>query len=407
MAKTTWALAPYHERQQWLLTDGTIILSPDVETTTSQRRWRIAGSTDAASKADLDRLILAAIDRQAAAQGVKRWLRLFEDDENRHASVAVGASKKIDFNTVPPVKMGKNDKIIVAFEFVSAAYPAIRATLWITLVNNYSGATSVRSCFTYRVTNPEVGDTAHILRYAEDDATGWTPAPNMYRYDDNYRQLEQAANKIKPCDVPIETKHFGNNTRGAIARFLELSKQASGLASVEIPDLRDPWNVASMTLTASRTNYSNALYRDVLDMVQVAPAMDRLHEHLQGVATELTRLGLVANVKDKFDLKALLAGKLSELQCTIKPNEVTDDRNEGIDPVHTVTLDLSKGTFVVNCAKSHHLDDTAAAWEVAKFKAEISGETDVLLAYARAFNKPAEQARLRKIMKEREITLPE
>lgn len=388
MGKTAWRPAPWFGRGSWLFTDGTIEQAPTVETTPSQRRWRISGTDMSVQKYDLRDKIVAYMQNRARAAGTTLWMELTDDEDNDvalHEKVACGTHQKFSFDKTPPVSLERGKILPIAFEFRHATYP-LRAMIWVVLRTDAYGAASVSAGITYRAGDTMRAGDHSVSLYNKD--RGWA--------------LNQ---KFKPdLGFELTETRFGSRPRQAAAKFVELLQQAQEVDTVQIPDGRDPKGRTTLEFQFVRSNYTQDFYRQLLDIVQSGPAMERLAEHLKGIRRELSNLGLVAQDKDGFDLNALLNGKLSEFQVQLVPQEPsdTDKDGHGRDPHHKVHLDLAHGVFAVSCNR-HDLEEVAEQWNIAKFKAEVTGETDALLAYAEAYNDPAERARIKKIVNERRL----
>lgn len=389
MSRTIWRPAPYYSRGTWLMYDGSVRRAPMVETTPSQRRWRIAGTQTSVQKQDLPREIVVNMQAEAKRNGTEAWLEITDDEDaelrlhtRAMERVHTSSGTEIDFTSSPKISFEANETIPIAFEFKHSLYP-LRVIIWVVLRTDRSGNTNVSSGLTYRPGDPMTPQQHQIACYLGDEWATGSP--------------------IKPSSIgwTLGTERFGNNPRKAAAHFLELLQQAQEVDTVTIPDGRDPSGNAVLEFEFTRTNYTQDFYRQVLDVVQSGPAMKRLAEHLDGIRHELSNLGLVVS-QGQFDLRSLLNGKLSELQVTVNPQ---DSDSDGKDKFHTVHIDLARGVLVVSCTR-HKLEEVAEQWNIAKFKAEVTGETDALLAYAQAYNDPGERARLRKIIRERTFTPP-
>lgn len=385
---TRWSAAPYQDRPTWMMTDGSLIECPMIETTPSQRRWRVQGTTDSVSKHDLPDAIRRYMSTVAAQQGKQAWLET--DNPSMDLSLHRMASGtahhfELNFDEHPKMSFDSNTMTPIAFQFTSSEYPQLTAILWVILAVSRGSSTTVTTTVTFRPTDPTDGATHTHQRY-----------------------LAYEAGVFPGIDFPLEVKRFGANPRKGAEWFAEIVRHAADIDAITLPDGRgsDDGYDSGITYTFTATNYSNDVYRDALELVQAGPALERLNHLLRQVRAELRNLGIVANLKDSFDVNKLLNGKLSELALELEPQDELDANNDkGLDPHHTITMDLANGVFTTSCSRQH-LEDVAAAWEVAKFKADISGEKDVLLAYAEAFNMRSEQDRLRKVILQRRVSKP-
>lgn len=392
---TTWRPAPLYSVGEWMLQDGTIVATPQVEATLHGKRVRVRGTDASVPKSDVRSEIKRVLDAKADGMGERVWMEMsqsLEQEYYQHKIAAIGSYGQLpEWDEPPPkVEITERRKTPVMFEFVHPELP-IRALLWVVMDTNRYGYAEVLSTLTYRSTDP--AESNHHQCKSFNTADGW----------DARSRMQWAA----PVSWPMERENFGTNVRGGLGRFMELVKWAEQIEWVEIPDERNPWEHKTLRLKYARTNLTNEFWDDCLEMIQAGPAMERLHEHLLGVQRELSQLGVVAELKKGFDLPGLLNGRLSELQVVLPAMQVEDTTggtHHRDDKAHKVTIDLMRGVVMVSCANDvEHLDDIAAAWEVAKFKAELTGEEDVLLQFALAHQRPAEQARLQKLIDERKV----
>jgi hypothetical protein len=391
MGKTQWRPAPYKGKARWLCTDGSVLTSPIVETTPSQRRWRIQGTEISVPSYDLPGEIDGYMRRVAMAQGKTAWMELTEDestDLTMHRRAFDGQHNGIQFDEPPTFKVATRSTTAIAFEFIGTEYPELRAILWVSMAIDGNGNCAVGCAVTYRSSNPDDGHDHTVQRFA--DKTGWKGG---------------SGNTVKGITWPLDTERFGSNPRKAASRFAELLRWATDVDTIGLPDHRERHKAGLLEYKFTRTNYSPDLYRQLLGIVQSGPSMERLREHLVGIQKELANLGIVVSNKEGFNLTDLLAGKLSEFQVQMYPQETDDGDNGGIDQAHRVHLDLGRGIFVVSCDR-HDLEEVAEQWNVAKFKAELTGEVPVMLAFAQAYNDQGERNRLQKIVRERKVTPP-
>lgn len=394
MPKTAWQIAPYYTGvSPWLRTDGSTVTPPAVETTPAQRRWRVVGQDASVTHDNLRQHVLQVMQNRARTEGTSLWIELLDPvrEIGEHANLVLSsreAIKDFTFARSPKIKFTPRTNLPIAFEFVHRDYP-IRAILWVVLLIDDAGHASVTTALTYRSTTTWPSfDNLGICRYRRDE------------WQDRYSCVD-------PLGALGGRVKFGNqrfpSLRSAVSRFLEVVGTLAAYGQVSIPDRRNVG--AALTLQAARTNYSDGFYRELLEFIQVAPALERLRSHLDGIVSELNRLGIVTQHDTRHTLTKLAQGKLSELRVAITPQESDSVQEDGFDPYHKVVLDLTRGVALVTCL-GPHLNDAAELWNVAKFKADLAGNTEALLAYAQAQTGPAERARLARVARERRINPP-
>lgn len=386
---TVWSVAPYFPRAEYLLQDGNVVQAPPVETTSSNRRWRIQGTTMSVVRGEIGDKIADHVRMRAHSMGTDLWMKLCSDEQDlkehySHATTGAGVAESgnsayLDAPVPWVSQRGKN--VPVAFEFKHPTYP-LRAILWVIFTVNYNHSLQVSTLVTCRGGDPREPNT--LARLA------WTPR-TARRYD-----KPVAADAPTVAGLTIEKVQF-THTRKAVSYFLELLLKAQDIDTVELPDRR--LHGGTLTYEFSRTNYSQDLYRELVDKVQEGPALARLADALKVVRQELSTLGVVNGA---FDAEDILNGNLHEIRLNIMPHEDEDLTVGGIDPTHNLVIDLAKGICFVECS-AKNLEDVAEQWNVAKFKAELTGQVDELLAYAEAYNMASEQKRLRKIIKQRAL----
>jgi hypothetical protein len=411
MAATSWSIAPWLSNHKWLLQDGSIVVTPDLEATTSGRRVRIAGTKESVASKDANDLLAKAIDAIADERGTKRWLRLFPEDEfNSHRSAArmvphgFEMNAPMDLHLVDPERAsGYSESTTVAFEYTSVNVPSLKAYVWIVIHTRNSSSMQLVTSLTYRQTTAGIGEHDRVACY---NGT-WEIGTYDY-YDPSWKSASETIQDFKPIlDVEFMARSYEiTQRRAAVVKALEMIRVLKDSERIEIPDLRDLGNVQPMEFTLTRSNLTNALYRELVDFVQAEPIMDRIKANYKAILNDLRTLGFVIST-DNDVLESMDTDALSELRCAVHPS---DDEEVGPrDRFHTAVLDFATGTLIVNCIQPQN-QEALHAWEVSKFKAEVSGEIDELLAYVRAHQEPAKQQRIKKILKQRtptEFVLPQ
>ena len=406
MAATVWSPAPYISKQEWLLADGTVVTSPDFETTSSGRRVRVAGTTNSIGSRQVETLIQASIDKIAQERGTSRLLRLFPEQETDEAAASlVGAPESVFHDAVTlhllnqQQTSGRGGRTVAVWKYRDRDLTPIVAYVFVTLEQRYNDTYTVETRLVWRDTRPNWAQTNGLL-----GADGSAIQGNdMYRYSDDHQKLAERIPPLLPFQLGL--KNYQGQMRTAVVKFAEQCRQIDQWDELSVPDSGTQGKVTRVFKRAA-SNYSAAFNAELLDFVQTGPVLERIKESYDQLLQDFKTLGIVVTERiDGGDLAQAIHGNLTKIQATLRANDDEEETGNNVDPHHTVAFDFATGTVVVNCGHTNDLDETAQAWEIAKFKAEMTGELDVLLEYARAYRDPKEQARLKRIIKQRKIDI--
>lgn len=377
--KTSWTYAQHPANSAYLCTDGTRLQAPLLETTPARRRWRIAGTKQSCSYDDLEQLLIAAMHAEASRQGKMLWVREWTEHAlwTRH-NVIAGLPASWNLGRTPPTLDSA-----LAFEFQAPDLPQLQAVIWLYLRSDADSNRpyNVTSLLTYHA--PPTAAIGQFQPMVE-KYTGW--------------------GKLTPTnEIPFKgTTH--KTLRQALSCYLTIARAASGIDTLRVLDGRTgkPAEVRFV-----RTNFTEEHYREVLTRFDADETLTRLNQHLDGVVAELRNLGIV--VAERVTRQAMETAPLANFPCWVKlePDDNPENFPNGHrDQVHAVTLDLLHGVMFVDCSTDAALRGGLDAWEVARFKAGISGEEDILLAYARAWDEPARRAILRRAIADKAAPPP-
>jgi hypothetical protein len=403
---TVWSPAPYIEKEEWLLADGSIVTSPDFESTSSGRRVRIAGTTVSAGSKQIHELVSAAIEKVAADKGTQKLLRIYPLDQEQMYRASVVSldstifKKSVSIGDLEPHGYSEH---VLFWDFEAVDLP-IYASVFV-LLKQHGAAFSVATRVAWRSTL----STESGCAYCHHDGSNLYLS-SLYRHSQEFRDFETAINSrggLIP-GIALDQKPHSSQFRRAIVDFATRGKSIDELEEIHLPDLRDPSKQAFLKFKRKASNYSGSTHNELLTLVQTGPLIDKIKNSYTDLVSAMKSLGVVVTTEiGDTEFAKAAAGDLAQLRVTLAANEDADIPNPsfrgqaGVDPAHTVTLDLSTGTVVVSCSHKTGLEEVAEAWNIAKFKAEVVGETDVLLEYAQAYKFPKEQARLRKIIEQR------
>lgn len=418
-AKTTWSLAPWLGNQTWLLKDNTVVKTPDIETTSSNRRARIAGTTKSVPHGDLQQLIREALTDVAKQRGTEPWVRVDSPDDNlvRHGQAAPGSAIAPDFTKSPSLymvddKSGRRGHTSIAFEFVSTECPTVTAIVWVYLAQDYHNDHEVRSGITYRILHEDQWDLgAGYSFWAGGGTTDWTTPFGYYDHSDEAEAAKEWLAQLDPIPgIEWLNRDFQQNPRVAVTEALKLLKQLVDVEEITLPVWRNRAKPDPMTYRfTGRTTFTGSLYREMLDFVQTKATVDRIRKNYQAILKDMAALGLVGQAarSNKF-FEAVEEGFGDDLACHMIPlttEQIHDDeaRKGKVtvvpDHEHTVSVDFKTGTLVVNCLKDQK--DIVEQWNFARFQAELKGELDEFLGFARQTQTKRNRKRASQIMKDR------
>jgi hypothetical protein len=399
MAGTVWTPAPYISKQDWLLADGSIVTSPEFEQSGSGRRVRVVGTKDSIGSRQVDTLIQATIDKIAAQRGTTRMIRVYTPEEADYQAIATINVPESVFTDAVTLHMLQNNTTnrgttVAVWKYQAEAYAPIQAYVFVMLEQRYNESYLVNTRVLWRDTRITRANENNMVVYDGANFTGY----DLYRYSEDYKHLEEWITKNS---LPFNTEpiSYQSQMRTAVMKFAERCREVDMIDELTLPT----GDNASRELTFQRitSNYSASFNAELLDYVQTGPVLERIQTTYDQLLNDFKTLGIVVNNRmTGGDLAQAIHGDLTKIAATVRANEDEDTGNT-IDPHHTVSFDFATGTVVVDCGRQTDLTEVSEAWEIAKFKAEMTGEEEALYAYAKAYREPREQARLKKIIKQR------
>lgn len=414
---TQWMAAPWYKPQRWLLEDGSVVETPELESSGSGRRVRIKGATHSVGRNQIQGLLDTAIDEIAQSRSTKRLMRVFEDDDYiaRFQQIVHGNKSNRSVSGSPMLHLlddndntRRREATTVWWRFSVQGFPQLPVYAFATLYT-YSNQHTVTAGLVYPITFPEDLEDAQRPVMATWTGGDWAISTKRYFYDPLHVNIREKVQEVK-ANEGIE---WGETTyasaKQAVVAFTKACRAINEIDEVTIPDVRNQTGEDWFTCKSSAiTNYTGAFAETLANFLQTGPVLDRLKETVASLTRDLSLLGFVPkNRITETALIQLIDGDPSGLKVHLRVDDLRtleDGRSvPDEDHHHELLLDLVHGAVILSCDHNQDLDEVAQAWNVAKFQAELTGEADVLLEYARAYKLPRERERLEKIITSRTL----
>lgn len=209
----------------------------------------------------------------------------------------------------------------------------------------------------------------------------WT---GIDRYGQEGGIIEQALAKMSKDlpNLPWGTKAL-ENERDGIKALAKIARLVDDLEYIPIPDLRDRSKPETLKLGLFQTNVTQRFLESLSDYLNSQPVVDQVFESWQEITKLFRSVGIVVGDINKSDLYQLMTHQNKPIQVKIGP--VTEEQGDAVINDHSVTFDLATGTIAVVCSGNQHLDEVATNYEAAKIRAQLTGTSDELLAYAEEY----------------------
>lgn len=392
---TKWQPVPLTEKRSWLLTNGEVVTMPDLEETPSGLKVRVAGSNQSVFRKDLEELIVSTVRKTAQGRGTEVWMPLYEQGQRVAGVVNATTNGK-----PPTLHLGTSeDTTLIWFRFRHATLP-IEAVLHIT-AGRLPGVPSWRpdERVQARLGMPVNSDgmDSEVLGIEDERFTalaGNLPHHSRLTFVEFVRD-----NPVEWASI-LGTSAF-RNEREMVEMLLEKVRKADSLARIQVPDLREPSQPAWLDLELHDTNLTMRLIADLQDYLDGEPALAEAARLYNEFRAALRKAGVVLQESwTENDLNRALNGG-DEEGFTVRVMEPVEKGGRE-DSDHSLFIHMPTGTFVVNCLlHTANRNEVADEWEKAHVIAELTGQEDALLAYAREFARTKDERRTREILAER------
>lgn len=399
---TTWYDRINTMPRSWLLENGEIVTEPPMQKSEKGVRVRITAMPEmSAYTKDADALIQRAVRTIASQKRTAVWMGLHNTEGARNGVLGfVPDETKAELFLHNPAK-----------RFTIAWWKFRHPTLPIEAVLHLKA---------YHVNHNNPSDGQLIV--------GTLSAPRSNEHQMQASWVNVKTNMLTPL-VPHEAgaeREFvrdnqaewlgegilGDHRLGSetamVRKLLELVRAADGLESIEIPDQRQTTEPGWLELELYETNVNSNFVSDLVDYLDgsssVAEAA-RIYEELRNC---MRGLGVYLSPLNENDFsKGLLGANDAYVTTTLglTSEDVDAENKDGRDHHHTLRMHLLSGTFVVDCdVKDTNKDEAVTRWEEAMTIASLTGEEDVLVAFARASVEDKRKKRARAILAQRKTT---
>lgn len=398
MSKTLWYPLPRGKQRSWLLGNGEVVTEPALEQSASGQKVRVVNTETSAYAKDMDTMILAAVEATAQAKNTYVWQPLHERVERMRSAADLDPTvNNSDLYLLRPgTEPNQKGETRLWWTFQHPEFPEIEAMLVVSATshygNNHEVVTKVVMPDT-RITN--LMETRPVAGQYEDLGLAWYYS---FSYPDD--QKMQTWGQLNPSSWTPGI--LGGTTwpteRQTVQHLLQLVDRIDALATIEVPDMRDIDDVKWMTLEVGQSNYNGAFRQSLTDYLSGASGVEQAVQLYNDLRDAMRGLGInMGSLSENDFQRALLENEESALRVEVGP---VAGEEGGVE--HTLRVHLASGTFSVTCPNRHASPDgVAVEWERVKTIAQLTGEEPALLAFAKEFGRSKDEARARKVMRDR------
>ena len=408
MAATSWGTLTRMEPRSWLLGNGDIIREPALEETSSGRKVRVAGTTNSVYSYSIEDMLFEAA--QVHAREKKTWVHL---EVTKPLNVILAGTLNYDPATTKAKlhlvhEATKHDaKTIVWWRFKDTKTPfEVLLTVQMGNVggNRNAAGTQRLECFLTFPTrsyerSPFEGNDTKALNTHDPKFGSWIEAVGHLGHD-HHTGWSDFARDSQPDWSDLLGEMDYAQLKDACTALMKLVRQVDDLDRIEVPDLGDPDSPSWRTLDLYDTNYNQTLAQDLADYLDGAPTIEKAADLYRELLGTLRSCGIVLDQSATNDFQAaLLNGTKAVLGVRVFQ---LAGENHSIDNEHRLSMHLPTGTFVVECDRREVTkNEVAEKWDEAITVASLTGQQDVLMAFAQEYAKTHRKKRTAKIISER------
>jgi hypothetical protein len=383
-------------KDRWLLTNGQIITTPDLEISPAGRKVRIAGSKKSVGSGYSSQIIEEAVRALADQKGTNVWCSCAPDAPSDYTG-----DLKLHFTE------GKRYyETNIWWSFRHPSLP-IEAVLRVTAKLSYGTVVEVSCHVTATRLNPTWVSANEKAVYRSGQ---WISIARQNAIQQRVSELMRDDPQVyeeMPSDFFQET-HFPTFHK-AVEGILKRIREFEDLSEIPIPDLLDNDNPKWMSLALYDTNVTGEFIQTLVDFLDTAASMKDVLAAYEELRKAMTRLGFVLPERSEDDLSSALNTDNASMYVTLSPvwNANSDNTTEQSKPddEHTVYLHLTSGCLLVSCTKTDMRDQAGQAWEEAITVASLTGQQSNLLAFANEYVKNNAEGNARKFANSRRVGL--
>lgn len=398
MSKTLWYPFPVNKPRSWLLGNGEVVTEPMLEQSGSGQKLRVVGTETSAYARDMDTIILAAVQETARAKNTYVWQPLHERTEKMFNVADIDLSERTDdlYLLRPGDDVNQKGDTTLWWTFRHPEFPAIEALLVLHATSTGGGHYNHVKVVLPDTRIVNLMETEPVVEEVEGMYNAW-----YYRLsgpeDSEYRSWAVGNPPPSEWSIGLLGGTHWTTERQVVQRLLKLVDVIDGLATIEIPDMRDFDDIQWMELELDQTNYNSAFRQSLSDYLSGSTAVEQAVQTYNDLRGAMRSLGIMMGPLDENDFqRALLEGEDSALRVEIEP--LAEEEH----PAHTLRVHLASGTFSLTCPVRHAPpDEVAHEWEKLHTIAALTGEEPALLAFAKEYGRTKDDKRARKVMRDR------
>lgn len=364
----------------WMCADGALIQEPLVEATPQRRRMRIAGHNETFPRGELSGHLYRWVLKRARARETWPVLKLPHDPETEDPAqrLVIIRSQVERFEPKEGFEpFTRNARVGEANWLFRHRDLPIHARVMLQVV--VEGASNARVECSIKFPNLTRGGDDAFGRYDRRQVldNGNSKIGETWRSD-------EVQSILGTNDMNLETLSYPN-VSAAMTDAIRRYRQIDALAELRVPDLRGvrvdgEGPISVMTLGSPEAQQPNSFLNEMQEFAERLAPADEIVEHWKAIVGILNGQGVPINAPTAKTVLDILAGK-DGAPINLHPLRHRAGGTEQ-DRDHTVTLDLHSGIVHVGCnVRETDLDRDLLAYELARTRAEITGEVDLMDAF--------------------------
>jgi len=394
-SSTAWR--PWNRtKDRWLLTDGSIVTTPDMEMSPAGRKVRVVGTKK-------------SVNSGYSAQVIEEAVRLLADQRGANVRCSCAPDQPTEYSGDLKLWFAEGRRYAETNIWWSFRHPSlpIEAVLRVRAKLQYGTAVQVSCDITATRLNP-------VWITANEKATY---AGGRWRTLARENSVMQAVAELMRDDPQVYGEIPGEfftdqdfpTSRKAVEAILRRVRLFEDLTELPIPDLLDNDHPVWMGLALYDTNVSGEFIQTLVDFLDTTSSMKDVQEAYEELRRAMTRLGFVLPERSEDDLASALQTDNASMYVTLSPVWDANKDNTGeyssTDDEHTVYLHLTSGCLLVSCTKTDMREQAGQAWEEAITVASLTGQQSNLLAFANEYVKNNAEGNARKFVNSRRVGL--